>query len=570
MTAIGQGLANPWIQFIDPFGNPYELGTVTWTAPGVSTHQDTFADAGLTVANANPQNLDAAGRCLTYFSPLPYDYTVKTAAGVSFGPIRFSGGTAPTIANLLGGWFNVKDYGALGNGIADDTAACLAAIAACAAAGGGIVYVPPGVYLISSTLLINHSDIQLVGAGGATRQTQITLRSAATTLKWVGGTGAGSTMVLLSSTAGASNLGVVRVGVSNMVLDGNYKSANVLGLLSVRFWTASDLTITGPGDGSGCFYSGVVATLGDVRDTQQGIMRNCCLNACNTLLAEANTLAYGLYLTGDATANTSENVFENLEIVHSKSPGIYLLTSADSNSFTDIVVRCTDIGTAVTSITRSGTTATLTSTTVHGFEAGDLVDVVGANESAYNGLQLVLTAPTTTTLTYTVAGSPTTPATGTITIPSAVKGVLLEGSSTTNQVVNNTFTRLAAVANNSGGGYKQRGGGANDINHLVDYDMANGVYYPIVKTGRLEWNSIGQTAVAASVVRHLIGNIVVGDALLAQGATDGLLWIPTITGTPNGTPTTYAGAVPMAFDPATTKLWVYNTTGAVWKSVTLA
>lgn len=53
--------------------------------------------------------------------------------------------------------FNVKAFGAVGDGAADDTAAFNAAIAAVQAAGGGGVYVPNGVYIISSPLIIPYN-----------------------------------------------------------------------------------------------------------------------------------------------------------------------------------------------------------------------------------------------------------------------------------------------------------------------------------------------------------------------------------------------------------------------------
>ncbi|KAH7071790.1 LysM domain-containing protein [Paraphoma chrysanthemicola] len=69
---------------------------------------------------------------------------------------------------------NVWDYGALGNGVADDTKAIQRAIsdgnrcgANCAGSTttGAVVYLPPGVYRISSTLIL-YFDTQLVGAPG--------------------------------------------------------------------------------------------------------------------------------------------------------------------------------------------------------------------------------------------------------------------------------------------------------------------------------------------------------------------------------------------------------------------
>lgn len=61
------------------------------------------------------------------------------------------------IASLLLGPYNVKDYGAVGNGVADDTAAIQAALNAGVAAGHS-VFAPAGNYKISSHLLIGASS----------------------------------------------------------------------------------------------------------------------------------------------------------------------------------------------------------------------------------------------------------------------------------------------------------------------------------------------------------------------------------------------------------------------------
>lgn len=68
---------------------------------------------------------------------------------------------------------------------------------------------------------------------------------------------------------------------------------------------------------------------------------------------------------------------------------------------------------SVTSITRSGSTATAT-VTGHGWNNGDFVEFAGANQTEYNG-KYVIANVTTNTFDYTVTGTPTTPATGTIT-----------------------------------------------------------------------------------------------------------------------------------------------------------
>lgn len=73
---------------------------------------------------------------------------------------------------------------------------------------------------------------------------------------------------------------------------------------------------------------------------------------------------------------------------------------------------------AVTSITRSGLTATVTRT-AHGFSVGDEAYIDGAVQVPYNGLQTVETVPSANTFTYTLDdGAPVSPATGTITVAS--------------------------------------------------------------------------------------------------------------------------------------------------------
>lgn len=68
---------------------------------------------------------------------------------------------------------------------------------------------------------------------------------------------------------------------------------------------------------------------------------------------------------------------------------------------------------AVTSITRAVNTATVTTTTNHGYSTGNYVNLSGAVQTDYNG-DYTITVTGVTTFTYTVANTPVTPATGTI------------------------------------------------------------------------------------------------------------------------------------------------------------
>jgi hypothetical protein len=68
-------------------------------------------------------------------------------------------------------------------------------------------------------------------------------------------------------------------------------------------------------------------------------------------------------------------------------------------------------GNAISSITFSGTTATVTTATAHGRTTGEPVSVSGAAPSAYNVTNAAITVTSSTTFTYTMASTPATNAT---------------------------------------------------------------------------------------------------------------------------------------------------------------
>lgn len=74
-----------------------------------------------------------------------------------------------------------------------------------------------------------------------------------------------------------------------------------------------------------------------------------------------------------------------------------------------------------TSLTRSGSVATFTVATGHGYINGAVVLIAGANEPEYNG-EFVISNVTSTAFNYTLSGTPATPATGTITAKEAPLG----------------------------------------------------------------------------------------------------------------------------------------------------
>lgn len=127
------------------------------------------------------------------------------------GTISVTNPAGPTVnleiavAAAAFGVFNVKDYGAVGNGITDDTTAIQNASTAAVAAGGGLVWFPPGTYKITA---------QITMGGG---------RAA------FGGSSAASTILLWPNDLGAGNFCFT-----------NYSSVNGLGP------TVDNLTLQGP------------------------------------------------------------------------------------------------------------------------------------------------------------------------------------------------------------------------------------------------------------------------------------------------------------------------------------
>lgn len=210
--------------YLSGAGTAAASGTVSFYQPGTLVAVVVYSDDALTQIQVQPITLDALGRTpLPVYLAVPARAIIKSAAGATlFDVTRIDGDRAELVAlsnatfpgastvdaaltalsASLGGTngnflapgsgatarglqaviadlaFDVKNYGAIGNGIADDTVACQAAINAALAAGGGSVLFPPGKYLISSAFAATYSvsvasSLRLVGTGGPNGSTII-------------------------------------------------------------------------------------------------------------------------------------------------------------------------------------------------------------------------------------------------------------------------------------------------------------------------------------------------------------------------------------------------------------
>lgn len=101
-------------------------------------------------------------------------------------------------------------------------------------------------------------------------------------------------------------------------------------------------------------------------------------------------------------------------------------------------------------ITRSGSTATVTTGSAHGFNTGTNVLINGANQTEYNGF-FFITVTGANTFTYTVSGTPVTPATGSIfTVSEDSQLMTVEVNGVTNQALTDNTTNYIYVDYNGG------------------------------------------------------------------------------------------------------------------------
>lgn len=99
---------------------------------------------------------------------------------------------------------------------------------------------------------------------------------------------------------------------------------------------------------------------------------------------------------------------------------------------------------AVTSITRSGGTATATTTTAHGLATGEITQISGCTQTEYNKFATI-TVTGATTFTYSVSGSPASPATGS---PLVTKVYFPQWA-----VISEALNGFTSVGTNLSGGY---------------------------------------------------------------------------------------------------------------------
>lgn len=132
-----------------------------------------YTETSSTVITWTGVTIAASGR-ITFIKNSFVSSSAPLASNTSYTPAG-SGAIATDVQTKLREWVSVKDFGAVGDGVTDDTAAIQAAIDAIEAAGGGTIFFPYGDYRLSVTkgtndkygIQIGGSNIKLKGEKGA-------------------------------------------------------------------------------------------------------------------------------------------------------------------------------------------------------------------------------------------------------------------------------------------------------------------------------------------------------------------------------------------------------------------
>jgi hypothetical protein len=175
----------------DANGNPLSGAKWKFYATGTTTPQAVYSNAALSVSLGSVVTADGAGKFVSvYFdTSLAYRGILETSAGVqladidpindSAGDLSASGGSnligyisagagavARTVQDRLRERVSVKDFGALIDGVTDDTDAWEAAIAYCKSTYAKL-WMPAGISLISRTLVVDWNGWSIEGDGFA-------------------------------------------------------------------------------------------------------------------------------------------------------------------------------------------------------------------------------------------------------------------------------------------------------------------------------------------------------------------------------------------------------------------
>jgi hypothetical protein len=158
-------IVTPFAQFFDTNGSPLNNGAIYIGVANLDAQTNpipVYWDDALTIPafqpirtlNGYPSRSGTPAKL--YASQPDYSITVRTSKNT----FVYSSATQTNVTSIGVDWQNVKGYGAIGNGVSDDTFAFLNAMAT-----GKPVYAPSGTYKLTSGLTISTNGQRFFGDG---------------------------------------------------------------------------------------------------------------------------------------------------------------------------------------------------------------------------------------------------------------------------------------------------------------------------------------------------------------------------------------------------------------------
>lgn len=249
-----------------------------------------------------------------------------------------------------------QHFGAVGDGVADDTAAVQAAVDYVASTGGGIVNLGPFHYGIGATIEVQNSSVKLCGSGKDIQHLSGgTGDGPATKFTW--SSASALPMFSFFSPQGSGNHKRNGQELSGCFLDGAGTASKGVNIMSVNELTLSDIhieNVTEDAVFARCYNSGDLA---DATDNQRLFFFRVTFSL---RFGVNSTSANGINLGGSPIVpggNTSLNVFEMVQGETNQGIGL-LIDNADNSNFFRCGFTCANAGTFAVEIRGNGASGT--------------------------------------------------------------------------------------------------------------------------------------------------------------------------------------------------------------------
>jgi hypothetical protein len=255
-----------------------------------------------------------------------------------------TGAVAMTTQSKLQQYVSVRDFGAVGDGVTDDTVALTNFWNSAISRPGVPHRLDANTYAVSAILpTISVNNVQIIGEGADIHDVGTLMTG--TVLKWIGTGGTVGPLITVTANSGASNQRVSNVMLAGIGINCNNGAINYgARLVSVRD-SLIDLTIANAGV-TGLDLN-VVAALGESKDVQR--------NKIYLKARQVETSALALSANGDAIGNVSMNEFW-VDVQCKNSQAIYLINT-DNNDWRFVRTYLASGGTATEGVSCLGGTS---------------------------------------------------------------------------------------------------------------------------------------------------------------------------------------------------------------------